>query len=760
MNVPFVRAYTIPRTLPLTRVYAGRSGRLGALGYEVLEELPVGRFRLRSAAVAVVAALAVIGVLGASSASGSTGAEAALASIVRAHSTRYAPAVASRILDTGSGKLAVVAYFSRKAGHSYTLVYRYGAGRWRLLTRVNPGFAGSPDPRYPPLHVQLTGATDFAVAFETANVSTVAIVSDVGGRWHAVPFKYPHIPEAPADNTLVQLYAGPPAKVISAGEITSGYDDCNPACSDGTIHYVTWAYDVGARAFEPAPKPGPPSSIALTPVPVSATTQTPDHQTVAYFTTALPTHGSLTAADFRASVAWGDGQSSSADVELSARAPAGFRGPRRVLEFEVDATHTYTTTKVTNATVTVTNSSGAALGTTAVSVSVLTLDPTAAFYANPSAPAEGALTLLVPEHPSPTQRPVTSWSWRFGDGSAGVLDSPASQKRYLKLLRKLKRRPGDQALHEQAAQLGIIPPIQSPYSSGLSPGKMAQIATAWLYFFPRHVVPHVFTNAGSVPVSLQTTDTAGASSTAANDLNVTLDCSQWDGGFLSTAGHVTTCQTLRAIATSARAFQAFATGAKGFLGGPRRQPDYMSYAIAGGEAVVGGTVSIAVTRDHSVFVSVGGGVGLSFKVPLDISVAQGFVGLPYLPRGSRPPSDSAIDAFVDGWTIPVEVYATRGFGEGAALIFSPSAHQAGEEYQLVFGLGAGIGIQESCAVDLGKIGKLAQLAPGGHHPKSTIVTIIHHDLHTLLAQASSLISQSAVCSQGPYGPEAALFGEE
>jgi len=723
----------------------------------LLEEL-VGCNRIRSAAVAVVVALVgLVSVVGVSSASGSASPEAALAVIVREHSIQYFPAVASRILDTASGKLALVAYYSRKAGKGYAVVYRWEGGRWRSLARLRGG--GPPDPRYPPLHVQLTGAIDFAVSFQTANVPVVAIISDVGGRWHAVPFRDPHLPGGGAyDNTLVQLYAGPPRKVISAGEITSGYDDCNPACSSGTIHYVTWAYDVGARAFEPAPKPAPPSSIALTPVPVTAITQTAHHQTVAYFITALPVHGSLTAADFGASVAWGDGQSSGAEVELSARPPAGFRGPQRVLEFEVDATHTYTTTRVSNATVTVTNRSGVTLGSTPVSASVLPLDPAAAFYTNPGAPAEGALALLVPVHPSPGQRQVTSWSWRFGDGSGGVLDTPASQKRYLELLRQLKRHPGDQPLRKQAAQLGIIPPIQSPYSSGLSSAKMAQIATAWLYFFPRHVVPHVFTSAGSVPVSLQTADTAGASSTATNDVNVTLDCSQWDGGFLSTAGHVTTCQTLRAIAASVGAFQAFANGAKAFLGGPRRQPDYMSYAVSGSEGIAGGTVGVVVTRDHSVFISVGGGVGLSAKVPVDVSVAQGFVGLPYLPRGRRPPSDSAIDSFVDGWTIPVEVYATRGFGEGAALIYSPSVREAGEEYQLVFGLGAGIGIQESCAVDLGRPGALAALAPGGHHPRSTILAIVRHDLHTLIARASNLISQSAVCSEGPDGPALAMFG--
>jgi hypothetical protein len=206
----------------------------------------VGSIRMHSLALAAVTALAVIGALGASSASGSTSPQAALAAIVRARSTRYQPAVASAILDTRSGKLALVAYFSSKALDAYTDVYRYRGGAWRRLAHVNPGrYTGPPNPGDPPLHVQLTGGTDFAVTFETANVGVVAIVSDVGGRWHAVPFK-----GAPAV-TEVFTY-GPTAKVISAGEITSGSNDCRPDCASGKITYTTWAYNVRARAFEPA----------------------------------------------------------------------------------------------------------------------------------------------------------------------------------------------------------------------------------------------------------------------------------------------------------------------------------------------------------------------------------------------------------------------------------------------------------------------------------------------------------------------------
>lgn len=193
-------------------------------------------------------ALVVIAALGARSASGSTSPQAALALIVRARSTRYTPAVASPILNTRAGPLALVAYYSQSALHSETDVYRYRDGAWRRLARVGYRYASAPNPRDPPLHVQLTGAMDFAVSFQTANVDAVGIVSDVGGRWHAVPFN--GAPHDALTDKLVFVY-GPTANAISPGEIISGSNDCKPFCASGKITYTTWAYDGAAGAFEP-----------------------------------------------------------------------------------------------------------------------------------------------------------------------------------------------------------------------------------------------------------------------------------------------------------------------------------------------------------------------------------------------------------------------------------------------------------------------------------------------------------------------------
>jgi hypothetical protein len=238
-------------------VRSHRESPLAAL--DARQVLPRRRFRIAieirawtlKALPAALATLAVAGTVAVRDASGSISPEAMLAAIVRADSTPYQPAVASAILHRRSGPLALVAYFSHDARHAYAAVYRYRSGAWRLLAHVNPGrYSGPPNPKDPPLHPRLTGATDFAATFETANVNEVAIISDIGGRWHAVPFKRgKHLY---GGDTLVSEYR-PTKRVISRGKITSGSNDCVPDCASGKITYTTWAYNARAGAFEPAP---------------------------------------------------------------------------------------------------------------------------------------------------------------------------------------------------------------------------------------------------------------------------------------------------------------------------------------------------------------------------------------------------------------------------------------------------------------------------------------------------------------------------
>ena len=198
----------------------------------------------RLPALALVVMLVVVGAVQARAAAGPTGAQAALSAIVRSDSVRYDPAVASRIVSTRSGELALVAYYSTTDHHAYSAIYRYARGRWRLLARVSPGeYAGPPDPRHGPALVHLTGAIDFLVRMETANEDGASVISDVGGRWHAVPFKGAAVSGAPGPQTEAQYVS------VHGTRIRTGLDDCNPFCSAGKIIYTTWFYDPAARAF-------------------------------------------------------------------------------------------------------------------------------------------------------------------------------------------------------------------------------------------------------------------------------------------------------------------------------------------------------------------------------------------------------------------------------------------------------------------------------------------------------------------------------
>ena len=92
----------------------------------------------------------------------------------------------------------------------------------------------------------LTGATDFVLpSFAGMSHATSAVLSDVGGAWHLVPFG----PFAGEPNQFV---------VASYGEVQGRYfvtstNDCQPDCaSTKSFTSQKWSYDASARAFERA----------------------------------------------------------------------------------------------------------------------------------------------------------------------------------------------------------------------------------------------------------------------------------------------------------------------------------------------------------------------------------------------------------------------------------------------------------------------------------------------------------------------------
>ncbi|HLH66453.1 MAG TPA: hypothetical protein VKV27_12180 [Solirubrobacteraceae bacterium] len=483
--------------------------------------------------------------------------------------------------------------------------------------------------------------------------------------------------------------------------------------------------------------------LVLTPVRISAVAGRPVRQTVAYFVIPGSRRHPVRASDFRASVAWGDGRSSAAVVRPSGRVPAGFRGTRRVLMFEVDAAHTYATTAASRATVTVT---GPGSGSVQVPVSVIARDPVARFYSNPVTATARKITLLIPAQPGPGQRAISSYVWNFGDGSQPVQDTPALRGVIMGAVRKLRSHPGSASLRYDAYFLGILP---NPSSVQLTAAGVRQIAKLWLDYFPRHMVPHMYPSSGVFSVSLQITDSAGASSTESRDVGVEPECVSWSGwGPLNFVARGT-CDTL--------------SGFLAMTAAPNRPPDYEAYSISGLKALGAATVTLTVTRDRSVFVSLAGSLGVQYAA-LDFSIADGYVGPPGLPRGFPRPTNAQVDSFVDGWTIPVGGFALLRVGAGRALVYSPSVDNVGEEISVHFGgFGGGGFVQASCAVDLyHHVPAVGRLAPGNRVSFAYARSLISRVVHDVLAQAHQALADSATCVRGAAQPEgpfgAALFG--
>jgi hypothetical protein len=140
--------------------------------------------------------------------------------------------------------------------HSLADIYRYTGGRWHRIARVDFGKDSlGTNLQAPPRHVELTGATDFAVSFEAAGAAPISIVSDAGGRWRAVPFVQPGQP------TVTSVQDGS----IVGDTVVSSTHDCIPNCAQGKRTEVTWHYDAAVQAFEPyTPPSGPCSNQTLT----------------------------------------------------------------------------------------------------------------------------------------------------------------------------------------------------------------------------------------------------------------------------------------------------------------------------------------------------------------------------------------------------------------------------------------------------------------------------------------------------------------
>lgn len=712
--------------------------------------------------VAIATAMVLAGWAGSASAAPSSGAQASWQAVVKAHvqdvGGHVQAAWGSPVVHTATGDVALLwRCYPGSTGSIQATVYRFTGGAWKVVAQVDPTPLSCADDQpvgtvqetaSPPTPERLTGATDFAVLGLAINQPTLSVISDVGGRWHAVPFARPGVPTA--DRTILPVANDPISQLVVAGRITSATNLCNPCSALDFGDQSTWVYDGAAGMFEPVPSAAT-TYISLWGSNPDAGVGKPSTLTLGYFNVFAVGSGRIypSATELTATVNWGDGTSSPAVISdvLGSGRPGQPKGGPGEAEFSVSGSHTFTTPGLTKVTLQVGRLDGPVLGTATASIDVVPADPTARFFQLPGVPTARQVTLYTPASASPGQWPITSRVWTFGDGSEPVVDSTVLDPRYLAILKQMEEDPSKRSLWATGADLGILPTLSQPedFAQHLSAKMVRSIAKAWLYYFPQHIIPHIYPSEGVYTVSLQITDHAGVTSTYSHSVGVEPHCitSQGPLGLGKAA-----CLAL--------------TGAKALTSAPKRHPDYLAYAVTGGFGPGSAGVTITVARDDSVFVAMGSAIGLGSQsvVPsFTISEAAGYVELADLPRSAV--SNRAIDRFIDGWTIPATAFFSFGAGLGSSLIFSPSVNQFAQEYLMYAGEGIGVSVGPGCAVDLGKPKDLASLAPTPRHPKRPLQAV--HDLlktqlSRLVGEATALTKQSVVCAEGTLVPSTILFG--
>ncbi len=157
--------------------------------------------------------------------------------------------VASSIAHTAQGDTGLVVhalqltdnYRYGVGSHSVGQAYKWSGSAWQQIGSVDFG-VNSPGPvvSEPPAPEQLTGATDFLVDLEAADVPLSAVVSDAGGSWRVVPF----VRNGQSQTELT--YAS-----VTGNQIKSGANDCQPDCAQGHVTYTTWTYDAASKEFVP-----------------------------------------------------------------------------------------------------------------------------------------------------------------------------------------------------------------------------------------------------------------------------------------------------------------------------------------------------------------------------------------------------------------------------------------------------------------------------------------------------------------------------
>ena len=387
---------------------------------------------------------------------------------------------------------------------------------------------------------------------------------------------------------------------------------------------------------------------------------------------------------------WRDG--TAPDVEnLDPAAQVDSLGPTRgtaVATLAIGVPHTFAVAGVEHGRVSLT--APGHLPITGTSVAQVTPTKTR-FLVTPTVPHIGDVAWFAPLSPSATGAPVSEYDWNFGDGTPTFHDTPAVRAGW----RALVQSSSDKLLHPDpqfitaASGLGI----DLTLGGHVDPG---QGARAWLGLLGG-TIPHVFDQPTAYRVYLSEHTSAGLVTTATNVTTQAI-CDVWGGGYIPILRDYTPCDTMRGwqIATSFP---------------PSRRPDYYSFQIGGvgsNKFITGGlSAGLTITADGTVFLTVGGALGLGLSTSNTDSPQRG-LAFGYVEKNSGPdPPDSLVDAYVAGWTYNASAGITLGpVGFALTIVMNNDPLAGGEEYFASLqqpALSASLTAGASCSVKLGTV---------------------------------------------------------
>jgi hypothetical protein len=146
------------------------------------------------------------------------------------------------------------AYLGGGPGPTRVSVYRWSAGAWKLAGAVSADLGPSQW-----IHAAaLTGSADPDFAIEGCGAgdnNCLSVVSDIGGRWHAIPFEYGYGTSLEVNGIPAGEFGSPAGHFVE-----TEVDACG--CAGGPSTWMDESYKSGT--FEPTFAPGPQPDCSAT----------------------------------------------------------------------------------------------------------------------------------------------------------------------------------------------------------------------------------------------------------------------------------------------------------------------------------------------------------------------------------------------------------------------------------------------------------------------------------------------------------------